>query len=140
MDGYNDILAQVADGEYQPELRVDATGALIAREWANGFIEGMMLREKSWQRLGKSNDGPLLFPILALASSEEEQAELGAVGEVLEMLTSQTSEVLAHSVLGIDAFRRKRERAAAGSRKSKPGRNDPCPCGSGKKFKMCCGA
>jgi len=21
-----------------------------------------------------------------------------------------------------------------------PGRNDPCPCGSGKKFKHCCGA
>ncbi|XNM49082.1 SEC-C metal-binding domain-containing protein [Escherichia coli] len=20
----------------------------------------------------------------------------------------------------------------------KPGRNDPCPCGSGKKFKQCC--
>jgi len=22
----------------------------------------------------------------------------------------------------------------------KPGRNDPCPCGSGKKYKHCCGA
>ena len=22
---------------------------------------------------------------------------------------------------------------------TKPGRNDPCPCGSGKKFKKCCG-
>ena len=22
----------------------------------------------------------------------------------------------------------------------RPGRNDPCPCGSGKKFKQCCGA
>ena len=21
-----------------------------------------------------------------------------------------------------------------------PGRNDPCPCGSGKKFKRCCGS
>ena len=21
-----------------------------------------------------------------------------------------------------------------------PGRNDPCPCGSGKKYKKCCGA
>jgi uncharacterized protein len=24
--------------------------------------------------------------------------------------------------------------------KHKPGRNDPCPCGSGRKFKQCCGA
>ena len=23
---------------------------------------------------------------------------------------------------------------------AEPGRNDPCPCGSGKKFKKCCGA
>ncbi|MCI5052628.1 MAG: SEC-C domain-containing protein [Simkaniaceae bacterium] len=23
---------------------------------------------------------------------------------------------------------------------TKPGRNDPCPCGSGKKYKKCCGA
>lgn len=22
----------------------------------------------------------------------------------------------------------------------KPGRNDPCPCGSGKKYKKCCGS
>ena len=26
------------------------------------------------------------------------------------------------------------------SRTSNPGRNDPCPCGSGKKYKKCCGA
>jgi len=25
-------------------------------------------------------------------------------------------------------------------RRETPGRNDPCPCGSGKKFKKCCGA
>jgi len=23
---------------------------------------------------------------------------------------------------------------------AEPGRNDPCPCGSGKKYKRCCGA
>ncbi len=30
--------------------------------------------------------------------------------------------------------------APARSVKSKPGPNDPCPCGSGKKYKKCCGA
>ncbi|MBL8176048.1 MAG: preprotein translocase subunit SecA [Bryobacterales bacterium] len=30
--------------------------------------------------------------------------------------------------------------AAAPVRNAKVGRNDPCPCGSGKKFKKCCGA
>jgi len=28
---------------------------------------------------------------------------------------------------------------AAPAAANKVGRNDPCPCGSGKKFKKCCG-
>ena len=30
--------------------------------------------------------------------------------------------------------------ANAGAKAGKVGRNSPCPCGSGKKFKKCCGA
>jgi uncharacterized protein len=30
--------------------------------------------------------------------------------------------------------------AAATAAKGRPGRNDACPCGSGKKYKKCCGA
>ncbi len=33
-----------------------------------------------------------------------------------------------------------RRQAPAGSGGHKVGRNDPCPCGSGKKYKKCCGA
>ena len=32
------------------------------------------------------------------------------------------------------------EQALAGKRATKIGRNDPCPCGSGKKYKKCHGA
>ena len=35
-----------------------------------------------------------------------------------------------------DLFKKKEPYRA----KKKPGRNDPCPCGSGKKYKKCCGA
>jgi SEC-C motif-containing protein len=35
------------------------------------------------------------------------------------------------SIMGIDPYQRSAP---------KVGRNDPCPCGSGKKFKKCCGA
>ncbi|MGE5550546.1 MAG: SEC-C metal-binding domain-containing protein [Bacteroidota bacterium] len=30
------------------------------------------------------------------------------------------------------------ERTAEGNTSKKAGRNDPCPCGSGKKYKKCC--
>ena len=32
----------------------------------------------------------------------------------------------------------RRRRAASRPREQKVGRNDPCPCGSGKKYKKCC--
>jgi tetratricopeptide (TPR) repeat protein len=35
---------------------------------------------------------------------------------------------------------RKEIRLKADKKKKKVGRNDPCPCGSGKKYKWCCGA
>lgn len=34
----------------------------------------------------------------------------------------------------------RRSRSIAASANASAGRNDPCPCGSGKKFKNCCGA
>jgi uncharacterized protein len=33
-----------------------------------------------------------------------------------------------------------REQESPGRRSPKPGRNDPCPCGSGRKYKKCCGS
>ncbi|MDP6525837.1 MAG: anaerobic sulfatase maturase [Kiritimatiellia bacterium] len=56
-----------------------------------------------------------------------------------------------HAMPGIeslaDGIRREREHAEAAARRERIasmnlgrlGRNDPCPCGSGKKFKKCCG-
>jgi len=39
-------------------------------------------------------------------------------------------------------LRKQAKRSVVVTRVTKPkiGRNDPCPCGSGKKFKKCCGA
>jgi len=34
---------------------------------------------------------------------------------------------------------KRKEAVAVGKAGSKVGRNDPCPCGSGKKYKKCCG-
>ena len=34
----------------------------------------------------------------------------------------------------------KAEKAPTIHAQAAPGRNDPCPCGSGKKYKKCCGA
>ena len=43
---------------------------------------------------------------------------------------------------GFDGEGRGQKKVKIASRRKEqaPGRNDPCPCGSGKKYKMCCGA
>ncbi|MBV8093832.1 MAG: SEC-C domain-containing protein [Acetobacteraceae bacterium] len=38
----------------------------------------------------------------------------------------------------IAQLRASRASAAGPTRRTKIGRNDPCPCGSGRKFKRCC--
>ena len=41
---------------------------------------------------------------------------------------------------GFEGGKMPQKAATAAARATKVGRNDPCPCGSGKKYKKCCGA
>ena len=40
----------------------------------------------------------------------------------------------------LDIFYKEQKRSKTVVKQKKIGRNDPCPCGSGKKYKKCCGA
>ena len=44
------------------------------------------------------------------------------------------------TVTGIGANSKSRASREPIKKGAKVGRNDPCPCGSGKKYKKCCGA
>ncbi|HEY9190072.1 MAG TPA: preprotein translocase subunit SecA [Sulfurovum sp.] len=63
-------------------------------------------------------------------SPEEEEAAVEHIREELE------NEV-AHATLSTEAQEATRNKPLAGTKK--PKRNEPCPCGSGKKYKNCCG-
>ncbi len=72
--------------------------------------------------------------------------------EMVEQIRDDTARRIYHTVLRTNAQPIKREQVAKpitpmGDTKQKPkkvgskiGPNDPCPCGSGKKYKKCCGA
>ena len=64
------------------------------------------------------------------SSPEEEEA---AVEHIREELESEVSE----AVLNTDEPEEKKNRPITADKK--PKRNEPCPCGSGKKYKNCCG-
>jgi hypothetical protein len=56
-----------------------------------------------------------------------------------ERLGGELSEELAQHVTSLRAeFEAYRARVTPVKAATKPGRNDPCPCGSGKKYKRCC--
>ena len=78
MARYNEILRQIADNDLDPVFWVDRDGTLIAADWAEGFLQAIMLRADAWGRLFKSKrDGHLLFPILALCGDENGESLLG---------------------------------------------------------------
>jgi uncharacterized protein len=96
----------------------DGESVPVLDEWCSGFVQAMALDEPSWQPMLDSEDGEeLLYPILYAA-------------------------MLGESVMAIQAWWLPQRKSGSTVRRDeeKIGRNDVCPCGSGRKFKKCCGS
>jgi len=136
---------------FLPFLFEDDAGVAHGNDWAQGFMRGMKMRREEWADLLENDvDAGLLVPVLALAHEHDPDPDMRPYKEPMD---AQRREQL---VVGIAAsvpriyryFASDRRSATRASREAtthrrdgpKVGRNDPCPCGSGKKFKKCCGA
>lgn len=117
--------------------------------WAYGFMEGVNLGRHDWQQLFDDDDGfEALYPILVLGL-DELPADMESLVQTLEQ-RAELAEVIPECIAWIYRYwQQPRMLAQAESNKStasnrvdgvKVGRNDSCPCGSGKKFKKCCGS
>jgi uncharacterized protein len=108
------------------------------REWAEGFTMGLNLRREEWTPIFRHKDaGAFVWAILALIADDyDPEAEPISLEERAQILT-----MLPVSIVGIAAFWSDPEAMRrAPARSEKVGRNQPCPCGSGRKYKKCCGA
>jgi uncharacterized protein len=115
--------------------------------WCEGYLVGVALAEPDWYTAGDEETvDELLFPFLALSGRlkehaletgepwEEGKAEAKLMADARASFYDTVEEAWRYWFdLRINRVPQKREGA-------KVGRNDPCPCGSGKKFKACCGA
>jgi uncharacterized protein len=109
-------------------------------EWADGFVAGIEMRRDAWDPMFEDRRADqIVMPILALCSHTPLQVQRELTGEMREGILAQ----LPATVQMIAAYWRapnlgfpRREPL----RSTKVGRNAPCPCGSGKKFKKCCGS
>jgi uncharacterized protein len=115
--------------------------------WAAGFMLGVGLREEAWLPLLETEQGrEWLRPLRLLGSDElsEEDKKLVETEAQREELSAQIPERVLEMLNHFKPALSERYQLMAAmtvQRESpKVGRNDPCPCASGKKYKKCCGA
>lgn len=160
---YNNINAAVLDG--RPTLPADCEVCADALEnledgaplsqWARGFLIGHQWLEELWEAdLPEEWDeelGAVLMTLsffasrrLAEAFSADMPGGSRTLGELARVMVQTLPDALgSYANLGRTvmplALDLDVDEAPEPRRAEKVGRNEPCPCGSGKKFKKCCG-
>jgi uncharacterized protein len=147
MRHWNKIASTLHRGEtHVPLIFEDEKGELHGNDWARGFMRGMQMRHDGWSELINDEQyGGSLIPVMLLYHEHDEDPETRSD----PITPDKREQVIAFMAAGLknayEYFRKEREGDlgvdAPESRRStqKVGRNDPCPCGSGKKYKKCCG-
>ena len=83
-------------------------------------------------------------PKLAETYHKEAAREPGSLEHLAQTIIRIFPDAISeYALLGRTIFQARREEDGVDQLplgRSKIGRNDPCPCGSGKKYKRCCGA
>lgn len=143
MRHYNEILTSLDNpGGYEPVLETDTrTGETLWEMWIEGFGQAMDMAPAGWRRLIADDDAGCAAAVTgirtlrAFASGEGDlsRKDEGRWNREAPDLIPVWVEMLHQWRLDNDPHR------PAVVKRSKVGRNDPCPCGSGKKYKKCCG-
>jgi uncharacterized protein len=106
---------------------------------------GVDLAEPSWHESADPDEvDEMLFPFLLLTGHFREAAKEAGESWLDEKaerkLLNEARATLADQVLGNRRYWFEKSTPDTVRREApKVGRNDPCPCGSGKKHKQCCG-
>ncbi len=148
---YNELaqVLRIDPTRFQPDVCMEEV-----EDWATGFGRAMSLDVQAWNDLAADRErGMTLMPILAFARGEttgrpmvEEFGDADAEGreELAGHIPQVVPMIAAH-------FRAMGKQPGPGMsvppsanvneprRHKKVGRNALCPCGSGKKYKTCCG-
>ena len=110
--------------------------------WCNAYLYALDIVPTDWfEAVDQEEFEDLFYPIMALGGIYDDEENGEVILHLNEKELTQLESDLPHVLLDIywywqaiinkpQTIRREGE---------KVGRNDPCPCGSGKKYKACCG-
>ncbi len=138
------IIFEVAPKEFEPLYCThewEGKELLDGEAWAWGFCLGMDLRPDLWQAIQDSPLAPLMRSIYLLGAEEIEEEDMVLVDDPVKR--DKLAIEIEAAMTDIHKFwapLRKSAVTPIQREAPKVGRNDDCPCGSGKKHKKCCGA
>jgi uncharacterized protein len=143
---WNTIASTLRAGEvYLPILLLDEANISRGNNWAKGFVDGVEMRPASWRKfIDDEEHGAAIVPMFALAHENDPDPERRFDSptpekreELLHLMTAYLVKI--YQYFANDRSMKPLPGAQPFSRSTpKIGRNDPCSCGSGKKFKHCC--
>ena len=139
MNGISSLLMEQPQ-DFEPMFLHSATGDesdMIVDEWCEGYMRGVLLAVQQWQ-LDSIDMNILITPINAFhgdqATLTHDQFNEQEIVNLQQAITPNVREIHAYWL----AQRSAPIRSPSQHEQQKTGRNDPCPCGSGKKYKKCC--
>jgi uncharacterized protein len=140
---YNHCVKTVAGEDFELILYRDENDELDFAPWCSGYLAGVELSEEDWMDVGDAEEiGELLFPFIVLANALPDEERRVIKPAEWRQLVQSCQDSLGDAIAQIHAYWLVVRSPPTTVRRDtpKPGRNDRCPCGSGKKWKQCCGA
>ena len=141
-----------ADCPLQDDVLANFEDEAPVAQWSRGFLRGHQWLEELWEDLPKELADELDAILMALGFfSSREMAEgfhaeattgersFEAMADAIHRVVPSAVAQYAHMGRLIATVLAERETDAPATHDVTVGRNDPCPCGSGKKYKKCCG-
>ena len=139
----DEIARDLGRGKLQPIFDVDErNGEVLWEYWIDGFAAAIELRPDAWEALSHVPvtvaPRSKLAMLIAVARDESDldSVEINALQDRAAAELTEAVQLLYAAQTGVGGAT---SVAASTTAASKVGRNDPCPCGSGKKHKRCCG-
>ncbi len=138
---HREILDSLAAQDYEPYFWEHQDGRLITKNWAEGFLNGTLLCEDAWAPVFDGDGRINLVTLFILHQDEEFLAKIAEEGigreESFEAAQAELP-ILIYNLFESSPHGSPRNDGTYKHAGKKIGRNDPCPCGSGKKYKKCC--
>ena len=122
--------------------RKTRTGRIDFGGWCRGFLDGVKISETDWFDAADPEElADLLFPIEVLADALPPRVRTTYKPDAWRSQVRRAEDALMPAVGHLADYWAILRSPPPTVRRDQPkvGRNDPCPCGSGKKFKQCHG-